>query len=106
MLGVERSPEPEFVTPDGRRVQRRDRIVKRDLASQVQDVELIYDVTHPDGRTGRHVHAFPMRYLFRYEAEHLLARAGFKLESLYADYDKSHFGSKYPGELIFFATKV
>jgi hypothetical protein len=47
-----------------------------------------------------------MRYLFRFEAEHLLARAGFKVEQLYADYDKSPFGSKYPGELIFVARKA
>ena len=41
-----------------------------------------------------------MRYLFRYEVEHLLARCGFEVEALYADYDKSPYGSKYPGELI------
>lgn len=31
------------------------------------------------------------------------ARAGFEVEALYADYDKSPYGSKYPGELIFVA---
>ena len=41
-----------------------------------------------------------MRYLFRFEAEHLLARAGFVVEQVYADYDKSAYGSQYPGELI------
>jgi len=46
-----------------------------------------------------------MRYLFRFEAEHLLVRAGFEVEQLYADYDKSLYGSKYPGELIFVARK-
>ena len=68
--------------------------------------ELIYYVTHPDGREERLVHAFTMRYLFRFEAEHLLARAGFQIEHLYADYDKSAYGSKYPGELLFVARKV
>ena len=47
-----------------------------------------------------------MRYLFKFEAEHLLARAGFTVEQLYADYDKSPYGSKYPGELIFVAGKT
>jgi hypothetical protein len=61
---------------------------------------------HPDGREERLVHAFPMRYLFRFEAEHLLARCGFAVESIYADYDKTPYGSKYPGELIFVAKKV
>jgi hypothetical protein len=47
-----------------------------------------------------------MRYLFRFEAEHLLARCGFDVEHVYADYDKTPYGSKYPGELIFVAKKV
>ena len=66
----------------------------------------VYYVTHPDGREERLVHRFQMRHLFRFEAEHLLARAGFQVEELYADYDKSPYGSKDPGELIFVARKV
>lgn len=97
--------EPEFVMPDGRRVTRRARITARDYFGQVQDSELIYYVTHSDGRQERLVHAFPMRFIFRYEAEHLLARSGFEVEALYADYDKSPYGSKYPGELIFVARR-
>jgi len=104
-LGRERNIEPEFLMPDGRKVRRSDRIVKRDLFKQIQDVELIYNVIHPDGREERHVHAFPMRYFFPYEAEHLLARAGFKIESLFSDYEQHPYGSTYPGELIFIATK-
>ena len=105
VTGEEQGDEPEFTMPDGRRVLRRSRVTKRDVFKQYQDVELIYYVTHPDGRTERFVHAFPMRYLFRYEVEHLLARCGFEVEALYADYDKSAYGSKYPGELIFVAKK-
>ncbi|HUG53737.1 MAG TPA: hypothetical protein VMR21_09050 [Vicinamibacteria bacterium] len=44
--------------------------------------------------------------LFRFEAEHLLARAGFEVEHLYAGYDRSPFGSTYPGELVFVARKA
>ena len=104
-FGEEVSEEPEFSMPDGRKVIRRHKIVSRDEANQINYVELIYYVTHPDGRQERLVQAFPMRYLFRFEAEHLLARAGFEVEQLYADYDKSPYGSKYPGELIFVAGK-
>ena len=82
------------------------RITARDYFNQIQDVDLIYYVTHPDGRQERLVHSFPMRYLFRFEAEHLLARCGFAVEALYGDYDKSPYGSKYPGELIFVAIKT
>lgn len=105
IVGQEFGDEPEFTTPDGRRVLRRHRIVARDYANQINQVELVYYVTHPDGRAERLVHAFPMRYLFRFEAEHLLARSGFAVEELYADYDKSPYGAKYPGELIFVAKK-
>jgi hypothetical protein len=87
-------------------VVRRDRIVSRDYYNQINQVELIYYVTHPDGREERLVHAFPMRYLFRYEAEHLLARSGFEVEQVYADYDRNFYGTKYPGDLIFVAKKV
>jgi SAM-dependent methyltransferase len=104
-LGVEFGDEPAFTMPDGRHVARKHKIVARNLFTQVQDIELIYDVTYPDGRQERLVHAFPMRYLFRYEAEHLLTRAGFVVENLYADYEQSPYGSKYPGELIFVAHK-
>jgi SAM-dependent methyltransferase len=105
-LGQELGDEPEFTSPDGRRVVRRHKIVSRDYANQINQVELIYHVTHPDGREERLVHSFPMRYLYRFEAEHLLARCGFEVERVYADYDKSPYGSKYPGELIFLAKKV
>lgn len=99
----EHGEEPEFVTPDGRKVVRRARIISRDYFNQITQNELIYDVTHPDAREERLVHRFPMRYLFKFEAEHLLARCGFGVETVYADYDKSPYGSKYPGELIFVA---
>jgi len=105
-LGQEFGDEPEFTSPDGRRVVRRHKIVSRDYANQINQIELIYYITHPDGREERLVHAFPMRYLFRFEAEHLLARCGFEVEEVYADYDKSPYGSKYPGELILLAKKV
>jgi SAM-dependent methyltransferase len=105
-FGEEVAEEPEFSMPDGRKVVRRHKIVSRDVPNQTNYVELIYYVRHPDGRQERLVQAFPMRYLFRFEAEHLLARAGFEVENLYADYDKSPYGSKYPGELIFVARKV
>lgn len=105
-LGQEFGDEPAFTSPDGRRVVRRHRIVSRDYANQINQTELIYYVTHPDGREERLVHAFPMRYLFRFEAEHLLARCGFEVEKVYAGFDKCPYGSKYPGELIFVANKV
>jgi SAM-dependent methyltransferase len=105
-VGEEIRDEPDFVMPDGRRVVRYHRFVSKDRFHQINQSELIYDVTYPDGREERLVHTFPMRYLFRFEAEHLLVRSGFKVEYLYADFEKNPYGSKYPGELIFVAKKI
>ena len=105
-LGAEVGQEPEFTMPDGRRVIRRHRVVAHDRHQQINDVEILYYVRHPDGREERLVHAFRMRYLFRFEAEHLLARAGFAVENLYADYARSPYGSSYPGDLIFLARRT
>jgi len=102
-VGQEHGEEAEFSMPDGRRVVRRQKTVATNRFTQVNDFELIYYVTHPDGRQERLVHAFSMRYFFRFETEHLLARSGFEVEQVYADYDKSPYGSIYPGELIFVA---
>lgn len=98
--------EGEFTMPDGRIIRRRVRIVGRDYFAQTIDSEMIYDVAHPTGAEERLVHRFQFRYLFRYEIEHLLARCGFELEEIYADYDKSPYGSKYPGELIAVARRM
>lgn len=105
-IGKEIAEEPEFITPDGRRVVRLRKILSRDYFNQINHVELIYDVIHPDGVEERLLHSFQMRYLFRFEAEHLLVRSGFEIEHVYAGFDKSPYGSKYPGELIFVAKKV
>jgi len=98
--------EANVTMSDGRSFYRTSRTQEVDFANQVVHCELIYYVTHPDGREERLVHEFPMRYIFRWEAQHMLARCGFKVRDLYADFEKAEFGSKYPGELIFICEKV
>jgi SAM-dependent methyltransferase len=104
--GEEIGEEPAFTTPDGRTIVRRHKTVAHDRFNQINQFELVYDITHPDGRKERLVHAFPLRYLFRFEAEHLLARAEFAVEHVYAGYDRRPYGATYPGELIFVARKT
>jgi len=105
-LGRETGSEPEFVMPDGRRVLRRERTVSCDRAGQVLHGELVYHVTWPDGLRERLVHAYALRYLFRFEAEHLLARAGFEVEAVWGGYDRRPFGATQPGELILVARRT
>jgi SAM-dependent methyltransferase len=98
--------DAEFTTPDGRRIVRTFQLMAQDRFNQVNRIDLIYHVTHPDGRQERLPQPICLRYLFRFEAEHLLARAGFTVEHVYGGFDKSPYGSAYPGELIFAARKT
>jgi hypothetical protein len=63
---------------------------------------MIYTVTHPDGQKERHVFAFTIRYFFRYEVEHLLARCGFRVSAVYGNFDRSPLQDASP-EMIFVA---
>ena len=95
----------EYDMPGGRRVVLTERAVAFHRAEQRNDVEMIYNVTHPDGRKERLVLAWTMRYFFRYEVEHLLARTGFRVDALYGNFDRSPLKDDSP-EMIFVASAV
>jgi SAM-dependent methyltransferase len=56
-----------------------------DLAEQIIHVNLIYDEIAPDGLVQRTLVPFDHRFLWRFEAELLLDKAGFALEEIYGD---------------------
>lgn len=95
----------EYQMSDGRKVHLSERVTAFHRAEQLNDVEMIYRVTHLDGREERLVMAFPFRYFFRYEVEHLLARCGFSVEATYGDFDRSPLHDRSP-EMIFVAVAV
>lgn len=95
---------PEVTLADGRRMWRTYRLTAKHLAEQTNDVELIYYVQDPNGATTRIVQAFPMRYFFRFELEHLLMRGGFKVQDLFGGLDRSPFTDSSP-EMIVIATR-
>jgi SAM-dependent methyltransferase len=99
------SGEP-FTLPDGRRVERKERVDRRDYFRQLVIAELIFYVTHPDGRRERLVQTLQIRYLFRFEVEHLLARSGFEIVAAYCDYKRRPLGAGPPQELVYVARKV
>lgn len=103
-VAEEREDVPETVLPDGRAVRRTSRLAAVHRAAQLNEVELIFYVRYPDGGDERLVQAFPMRYFFRYEVEHLLARCGFALETVYGDFDGSPLSDASP-EMIFVARR-
>ncbi|MFC2014939.1 class I SAM-dependent methyltransferase [Chloroflexota bacterium] len=101
---AEREDLPETELPDGRKLRRTNRTVAFHRERQYNDIEMLYYVTHPDGRKERLVHSFKMRYFFRYEMEHLLELCGFSVVDLFGDFDRSEFSSDSP-EMIFIAEK-
>jgi len=92
----------EYKTADGRQVKVSERVAAFHRAEQINDVEMIYTVVHPNGRKERLVFAWPLRYFFRYEVEHLLARSGFKTKALYGNFDRTPIADDSP-EMIFVA---
>mgnify|MGYP006268423255 CR=1 FL=1 len=98
----ESAPMAEYEMPDGQRVVLTERVVAFHYERQCNDVEMIYSVTHRDGRRERNVFAFTVRYFFPYEVEHLLARCGFRVAALHGNFDRSRLGDDSP-EMIFVA---
>jgi len=93
----------EYGMADGRRVALSERVVAFHRALQRNDVEMTFRVAHPDGKQEKLVMAWTLRYFFRYEVEHLLARCGFQLQALYGDFGGSPLKDTSP-EMIFVAT--
>ncbi len=95
---------PETELPDGRKLRRTNRTTAFHRDLQYNEVELIYYISYPDGRTERMVQAFPFRYFYRYEVEHLLELCGFRTVEIFGSFDRSVFTSDSP-EMIFIAGK-
>jgi len=92
----------EYRTTDGRQVRITERVERFHRAVQRNDVEMIFSITHQDGRRERLVFAWPLRYFFRYEVEHLLARCGFAVAAEFGDFDRTTIRDDSP-EMIFVA---
>lgn len=89
-LGLDREYEL-----DGRQVQKLVAI-DTDAAAQLSRVTYIYDETDAVGALTRRTMRFTLRWLYRYELEHLLARAGFTLRNLYGSYELDEYGTGSP----------
>lgn len=95
----------EYAMPDGRRVKIAERVKAFHRAQQRNDVEMIFYVTDARGKEERMVFAWTLRYFFRYEVEHLLARCGFRVSAVYGDFDRSPLVDTSP-EMIFVAESI
>ncbi|NTU62610.1 MAG: class I SAM-dependent methyltransferase [Chloroflexi bacterium] len=85
---------------DGRRIRSWATMLDYQRALQCNDCEVTYEIIEVDGTIRRLTETFPMRLLYRYELEHLLARCGFRIVTLYGDYDCSAFSDESLGLIV------
>lgn len=94
---LQRVPERGFT------LSRVESVVSTDLARQVRVIRSAYEVIDDRGAvvTKRFVE-WPYRWTHRFEAEHLLERAGFMVEGVYGGYQREPFTSDSPA-MVFLA---
>ena len=85
---------------EGRRIRWWMTVIDYQRSLQCTGCEVTYEIIPADGPTRRISETFPLRYVFRYELEHLLVRAGFRLVTLYGDYDRSLFADGSPAMIV------
>jgi SAM-dependent methyltransferase len=101
-MALEEEPEVEDVrAPDGDAEIRRFVQIRRDLATQVMIGRMRHERWKDGTKIGEDVSEHVLRWFYRYELEHLLARAGFAVEALYGGFQRQPYDAK--GEMIFVA---
>jgi SAM-dependent methyltransferase len=85
---------------EGRRIRSWATMLDYQRSLQCNDCEVTYEIIEADGATRRLTETFPMRLVYRYELEHLLARCGFRIVALYGDYDRSAFSDESLGLIV------
>jgi SAM-dependent methyltransferase len=86
--------------PGGGSIRWWGRILAYRRSRQYNQCEMVYEITEPDGSRRTVTEQFPMRYLSRFEVEHLLARAGFAVVAVYGDYDRSPLDDSSPEMIV------
>jgi ubiquinone/menaquinone biosynthesis C-methylase UbiE len=74
-------------------------------ATQTLHAEWIFEILDGEGKmTERFYRPLSLRWIYRYEFEHLLARTGFVVEALYGDFDRAPFDEN-SSELVWIARR-
>jgi SAM-dependent methyltransferase len=84
----------------GRRIRWWVTVTGYERSQQWNDCEVTFEVIEAGGATKRLTETISLRYIFRYELEHLLVRAGFEIVALYGDYDRSPFADGSPAMIV------
>ncbi|HKA35387.1 MAG TPA: class I SAM-dependent methyltransferase [Thermoanaerobaculia bacterium] len=102
-IAVFREPEfPELQWKEGETQVRRLTSVARNPATQVFEVRFRHEIRRPGKRPESRTVRTKMRWLFRYELEHLLARAGFTGIQVFGGFDRRSY-DYFSGETVVIA---
>lgn len=104
-LGSALKLEGEFVHPEtGRRVLVWD-TREYDVGEQIIRQYFVFEELDEQGHVvAKRFNPLVLRYLFRYEMQHLLELAGFRIEALYGDFDRGPF--RPGGEQVWVASRA
>jgi SAM-dependent methyltransferase len=95
----------QHVPERGVTLSRVESVVATDLARQVRTIRSIYETVDDAGHVvEKRFVEWPYRWIYRFEAEHLLQRAGFEVEAVYGGYQREPFTSE-SRTMLFVATK-
>ena len=99
------SVHKEYVLPNGNRVVNKRRWGGTDLVNQVNTEELLFEEYGSDGLLVRErLVPLQTRYTFRYELQLLFEKAGYRVLSVFKDFEKNHYDGV--GEIIIVAQKL
>jgi SAM-dependent methyltransferase len=91
----------QHVPEHGYSLSRVESVVSTDLARQVRVIRSIYETVNDNGQViDKRFVEWPYRWMHRFEAEHLLERAGFEVEHVYGGYAGEPFTSDSPTMLL------
>ncbi|MBV8719441.1 MAG: class I SAM-dependent methyltransferase [Chloroflexi bacterium] len=95
----------QHVPESGFSLSRVESVVSTDLARQVRVIRSIYETVDDHGQViDKRFVEWPYRWMHRFEAEHLLHRAGFEVQHVYGGYAREPFTSDSP-TMLFLATR-
>ena len=96
----------KIVNPSNGHVLYRKENTTYDHANQLINAVYTFEEYDKEGNLVRSFRkSLVLRYIFRYEMEHLLKLSGFKLKAVYGTFDKKPYNYE-SGEMIFVATKT
>ena len=103
---AEASQSQYFELPNTSQIKLRHREKSVDLRTQIVESEIIIDVSHADGRFEQVIQSVRVRHVFKHEAEQLLERSGFEIESLYGDFEGNPYRPVCPEAMVVVARNL